>query len=132
LTPSADTRRPETAPTSPTAIWPAGLTLLLRAREGAVGRAPHDVPARDAAHDAIVQHLDVLERRLGERDWVVGDYSLADVCYAPVVTGLDRVGLGHLWTVRPAVTAWVARLNGRRAVQETVPPHAPLTIPPRS
>lgn len=93
---------------------------------------PVDTLARDRAHDAIAEHLDVLAARLGGRDWIVDDYSLADVCYAPVLTVLDRVGLGHLVEARPAVAAWVERLRARPAVRATDPPPLPLTLPPRS
>jgi len=94
--------------------------------------APYDVGARDEAHDAIAAHLDVLDRRLAARDWLVDEYSLADVCYAPVLTVLERVGLGHLVASRPAVAAWITRVKARPPVRETAPPDVPLSVPPRS
>jgi len=45
-----------------------------------------------------------------ERPCLVGDYPLADICYAPFVTVLDRVRLGGLVHERPAVRAWIERL----------------------
>ena len=101
---------------------------------------PVDTAARDRAHDGIAAHLDVLERRLAGRPWLVYDsspdsspaYSLADICYAPFVTVFDRVGLGHLIDARPAVAAWVRRLLERPAVRDTAPPLVPLSLPPRS
>jgi glutathione S-transferase len=93
---------------------------------------PVDTVARDAAHDAFAAHLDVVERRLAGRDWLVDRYSLADVCYAPFVTVFERVGLGHLVEARPAVAAWVGRLNERPAVRDTAPPPVPVSLPPRS
>jgi glutathione S-transferase len=92
---------------------------------------PFDVPARERARDDIGLHVDVLERRLAGRDWLVDSYSLADVCYAPLVTVFDRVGLGDLIDARPGVAAWVARLRERPAVRETAPPHVPVSLPPR-
>src|SRR5262245_18139085 len=53
-----------------------------------------DADARDAAYDAFAHHLDVLEQRLSGREWLVDEYSLADICYAPLLTVFDRVGLG--------------------------------------
>jgi glutathione S-transferase len=53
--------------------------------------APIDAAARDKAYDSIAAHLDVVERRLAGRAWLVDDYSLADMCYAPFVTVFDRV-----------------------------------------
>jgi glutathione S-transferase len=86
---------------------------------------PVDEAAVARAKDDIAAHLDVLEARLGGRRWLVGDYSLADVCYAPIVTVLDRVSLGDLLESRPAVRAWVQRLEERPAVRETAPPPGP-------
>jgi len=84
------------------------------------------VPAADLSvrrgRDLLAAHLDVLEARLRERTWLVGEYSLADICYAPVVTVLDRVRLGDLVNERPAVRAWVERLLARPAVRDTAPP----------
>jgi len=93
--------------------------------------APVDTAGRDKAYDNITAHLDVLERRLTNRDWLVDRYSLADMCYAPLVTVFDRVELGHLISARPALAAWVARLCERPAVQDTFPPLVPLSLPKR-
>ena len=68
-------------------------------------------------------HLDVLAPRLEKRSWLVGDYSLADICYAPLVLVLDRVGLAEEVQERPAIARWVERLQARPAVREsTMPP----------
>lgn len=69
----------------------------------------------------IAAHLDVLETRLQGKSWLVEDYSLADVCYAPLVTVFDRIGLEDLLQSRPAVRAWVERLCLRPAVRDTAP-----------
>jgi glutathione S-transferase len=92
---------------------------------------PLDPVAREKAHDDIQMHVDVLEQRLTARDWLVDEYSLADICYAPLVTVFDRVDLGHLIDARPAVAAWVERLRGRAAVRDTAPPPVPVSLPSR-
>jgi glutathione S-transferase len=92
---------------------------------------PLDPVAREKAHGDIEAHVDVLEQRLTGRDWLVDGYSLADICYAPLVTVFDRVDLGHLIDARPAVAAWVERLRARPAVRDTAPPHVPVSLPPR-
>ena len=65
-------------------------------------------------------HLDVLDRQLGDMDWLVGEYSLADVCYAPFVLVLDRVDLGEEVRSRGNVNKWVGRLKTRKSVIETM------------
>jgi len=91
--------------------------------------APHlgsDVTADDPTvlkgRDAIAAHLDVLEARLASGGaWLVGEYSLADICYAPFVTTFTVVGLGDLLAPRTATRAWVERLMERPAVRDTAP-----------
>jgi glutathione S-transferase len=73
----------------------------------------------------IAAHLDVLETRLKGRDWLVAGYSLADICYAPLVLALERVGLEEEVAARPALTQWVARLKERPAVRATMMPPSP-------
>ena len=73
----------------------------------------------------ICLHLDVLDRQLGDKDWLVGEYSLADVCYAPFVLVLDRVDLGQEVDSRKTVRKWVDRLNARQSVIDTMMPPKP-------
>jgi glutathione S-transferase len=84
-----------------------------------------DVPADDPSvargRRDIAAHLDVLAPRLERADWLAGDYSLADVCYAPFVTTFGLIGLGDLLAERPAVDAWIRRLAERPAVRDTMP-----------
>ncbi len=69
----------------------------------------------------VAAHLDVLEARLARSGWLAGDYSLADVCYAPFVTTFPLVGLADLLDDRPATRAWIDRLGARPAVRATAP-----------
>ena len=55
----------------------------------------------------ICHHLDMLENQLSDRRWLVSEFSLADICYAPFVLVLDR---------------WVARLKNTQAVTDTMMP----------
>jgi glutathione S-transferase len=92
---------------------------------------PPDPAEREKARDDMRLHLDVLERRLAGREWLVEGYSLADICYAPLLTVFDRVDLGDLTDERPAVAAWVERLRARPAVRDTAPPRVPVSLPSR-
>jgi glutathione S-transferase len=82
---------------------------------------PPDAPSVRQGRADVAAHLDVLGGRLAAGPWLAGDYSLADVCYAPVVTTLALVGLDDLLAARPAVGAWVERLAARPAVRDTAP-----------
>ena len=70
-------------------------------------------------------HLDVLDRQLGDKDWLTGEYSLADVCYAPFVLVLDRVELGEEVNLRENVKQWVDRLKSRKSIMDTMMPPNP-------
>lgn len=72
--------------------------------------------------------LDVLEKRLDGRDWIMGDYSIADMAVAPWV----RVLLTHYhaesilgWDELDRTRAYLDRFLARPAVQKSV------NIPPR-
>jgi glutathione S-transferase len=95
--------------------WKAMVAPLLRPD------LPADPDAVTAGRDALARHLDVLAARLGDADWLAGDYSLADVCYAPFVTVLELLGAGDLLRERTRVAAWVERLAARPAVRATAP-----------
>jgi glutathione S-transferase len=80
-----------------------------------------DDPSVAQGRAALAAHLDVLEGRLDGGDWLAGDYSLADVCYAPFVTTLELIGVGDLLGSRARVRAWIERLAARPAVRATAP-----------
>lgn len=66
--------------------------------------------------------LGVLDRHLADREWLVDDYSIADIATVPWIDALDfyqgkeAVGYGAFENVQ----AWVARFNARPAVQRGV------------
>jgi glutathione S-transferase len=95
--------------------WKAWMAPLFDQR---VGRAD---PTVVQGRQAIAAHLDVLGERLGTALWLTGEFSLADVCYAPFVTTLEMVGLDELLRERAQVRDWVARLSRRPSVRDTAP-----------
>lgn len=96
-----------------TDIWPFSFKRWI---------APHSLGVPPGAETAaqgraeLTAHLDVLDRRLAGADWLVGDYSLADICYAPLVVVAARAGLDTEIAARPAVAGWVERLAARPGV----------------
>ena len=51
--------------------------------------------------------------------WLLGEYSLADICIIPVMVRLDDIGLGKLWADCEKVGEWYSRFQGRDALQKT-------------
>lgn len=73
-------------------------------------------PARiGQAKDAISNTLAMLERELEGKDYLAGDFSLADVAFAPALLQLDQVGF-TLDSSFPNVKGWAARLAARPSV----------------
>jgi glutathione S-transferase len=83
--------------------------------------AEWDRADQEAALHEIAAHLDVLAVHLETNDYLVRDFSLADIAYAPMVCELAPCGLGHLLEPRPAVRGWTDRLRARPAVRDTAP-----------
>ena len=72
--------------------------------------------------------LGVVETALGDgRDWIAGDYSIADMALAPWLRALDFYGAKEMvgWQDHPRTMAYLDRFLARPAVQRA------LDIPPR-
>ncbi len=74
-----------------------------------------DAPGAPAAlrlYDGVLARM---ETQLADgRAWLMGDqYTLADVAMTPYVVRLDHLMLSGMWAARPAVGAWLARINAR-------------------
>jgi GST-like protein len=63
--------------------------------------------------------LAVLEKELGTRDWIAGEYSIADMAIAPWLRALDFYGVKEAlgWDNHPATVAYLERFLARPAVQ---------------
>ena len=59
--------------------------------------------------------LAVIERRLRDRDYLAGEYSIADMACLPWASPYERIGQGL--DELPKVVAWLERLKARPAVQ---------------
>ena len=92
-----------------------------------------DDPAKIAyARDRYVNELNrlcgVLEHRLIDRDYVAGDYSIADIASWPWARTAHR--LGQDMTAFPKLQAWIDRIGAREAVKRGVAVGADLRKPP--
>ncbi len=69
------------------------------------------------AEEQIVSVLDGVEEALSDgRDWLAGDFSLADAAAAPNVYRFTIIDRNDLLTARPRVLAWSKRLLERPSV----------------
>ena len=60
----------------------------------------------------------MLDQRLGEAEYLAGEYSIADIAHYGWVKGYDRLGISG--DTMPNVVKWVERVGARPAVQRAV------------
>jgi GST-like protein len=79
-------------------------------------RFPEDVPPAKKHYDGLLRDMfGVLDRRLGESEYLAGDYSIADIsCYPDVhLHGAEGIGLGDY----PNLRRWHDAIAARPAVE---------------
>lgn len=91
------------------------------------GSEIEDPRPRDRYLSEARRLLGVLEKHLEGRDWVAGDYSIADIAIAPWLRALDFYGVKEVlnWESHTNLVAYLARFEARPAVQ------IGLVTPPR-
>lgn len=65
--------------------------------------------------DEVARLFGVMERRLAERDYLAGSYSIADMAAWSWAVAYERLGLDG--APYPRVRAWIDRVGAREAVQ---------------
>lgn len=71
------------------------------------------------AREQLRKHLQTLDREMGGRDHIAGDYSLADITFIPFFTRQQRYGVA-IDDSLPHVKSWIDRLLARPAVRSTL------------
>jgi glutathione S-transferase len=72
------------------------------------------------ARAEVDKHLAIVERQLGDRQFLVGDrFTLADLCYLPFLEFLPLAEIKP----PPVIAAWSERLLARPSAQKTKPDH---------
>ncbi|MDB5531823.1 MAG: uncharacterized protein JWO28_138 [Hyphomicrobiales bacterium] len=88
------------------------------------------VNARNKADTA----LDRMERELASNGpWLAGKtFSLADIACAPMIDRMEWLMMAGLWSARPALTDWIARIKERAAYRKAFPDQAHRLPGPRN
>ncbi|PTQ73419.1 glutathione S-transferase N-terminal domain-containing protein [Celeribacter persicus] len=83
------------------------------------GAKMEDPTARERYINETKRLLNVLEQRLKGRDWIMGDYSIADMAIAPWLNALEFYGAKEVvgYHALKNVPAYVERFYARPAVQ---------------
>ena len=91
------------------------------------GKEIEDPRPRDRYVAEAKRLLGVVETALEGRDWIAGDYSIADMALAPWLNALDFYGARDVtgWQDHPRAVAYLDRFLARPAVRRG------MAIPPR-
>jgi glutathione S-transferase len=85
-----------------------------------MGRTGYPEEEMKRAEDRLRMSIERMETQLqSEGPWLLGDYSLADICIIPVVMRLNDIGLHDLWNDCAAVSAWFEGFREREALHKT-------------
>jgi glutathione S-transferase len=108
------------------ALWPAepkarARTRLLEHKSDEV-YFPHIVrlmsdPKAPGAHDAAARFYDEMERTLGDREWLGGSYSYADIAFYMAQLFGDRMG-APMGEAHPRLQAWRTRMGERPPIHQ--------------
>lgn len=67
---------------------------------------------------AMLKHIDGL---LQSSAYLVGDsLTIADIAYSPYMTRLEHLKMDYMWSDKPAVAAWFARLKETKGYQKGI------------
>jgi glutathione S-transferase len=73
----------------------------------------------DRARQRLQQHLSILESEMSGKDFIAGDYSLADISFIPFYTRRQRYGVA-IDDNYPNLRRWGEELRARPAVASTL------------
>ena len=84
------------------------------------GSEIEDPRPRERYRDEAKRLLSVLDKELADKDWIAGDYSIADMAIAPWLRATDFYGTREVlgWDSYTNVTAYLDRFLERPAVQK--------------
>jgi len=81
------------------------------------GNIAHDYQV-EKSKEELKQYLETLNREMSDREYIIGDYSLADITYIPFFCRLERYQ-AKIGNDLPHVRAWMDRLLSRPTVRAT-------------
>lgn len=83
-----------------------------------MGRKGYSEEEMKQARGGLRLTVERMEKALSDgREWLIGEYSLADISVLPVFVRMDDIGLGELWADCRRVTDWYRRFREKNAVK---------------
>ena len=85
-----------------------------------MGRTGYSDEEMQQAENRLRLSVDRMEIALrGAGPWLLGDYSLADICIIPIMMRMNDIGMQALWADCDEVDKWFARFQEREALKRT-------------
>ena len=82
-------------------------------------------PVLQESLDRLRSCLERVARALADgRDFLLGDYSIADILLVPSVVRMEDLGLGHIWADLPAIQRWFDAVQVRPSFATAYVPHS--------
>ncbi|GBB89337.1 hypothetical protein RclHR1_01600009 [Rhizophagus clarus] len=79
-----------------------------------------DLKLVNEGREELEKSLDVYEKLLEGKDYLTGEFSLADLLHVPVTFYAFKVGEGDLWNKRPNVSRWWKNITERESWKNIV------------
>jgi glutathione S-transferase len=92
---------------------PPLIGVLYENRKPAAERSQEKIDHNKAKLNALLPRL---ESQLQTRDYLMGDYSVADIAFTPFLALCDRVGID--FSAFPQVMQWAKQLKNRESFEE--------------
>ena len=84
---------------------------------GRSGYSDEEMKQSEGRLKMSVERMEVQLQKAGP--WLLGEYSLADICIIPVMMRMDDIGMDGLWADCEKVGEWFACFREREALQKT-------------
>lgn len=85
-----------------------------------MGRKGYSDEEMQQAENRLRMTIDRMESQLRNNGpWLLGEYSLADICIIPVIVRLNDIGLERLWSDCDKVGEWFSQFQQRDAYRKT-------------
>ncbi len=85
-----------------------------------MGRKGYSDEEMQQAEDRLRMTVERMEAQLQRNGpWLLGGYSLADICIIPVIVRLNDIGLNRLWAGCDKVGEWFSRFLEREALRQS-------------
>jgi glutathione S-transferase len=96
-------------------VTPACVALFRRTNDRirAVWKIDSDPAQVETGRRELARFLPVLDQALAGRDWLEGEFSLADIAYAPHLALIAAGDAGYDFASTPNVRAWLGRMWSR-------------------